>query len=116
MHLLKEVTKNTYLEFCSYERNVQEIISKIKQAINKEDCKYLIVDIVCLNVMDATKVCILASTYHFSRYPDGFITWKIKDKLTQKTINMLKLKNIKTEISQRIVAKYPIPDYLLGIH
>lgn len=98
MHLSNKGKKHTFLDFYTYENDVHEIINKIKTTIIQNSCSHLIINIAMLNFLDATRVCILTSTYHFSIYPDGNILWILKDRQTQHTINMLKLQNIETKV------------------
>ena len=98
MHLSEKGKKHTFLDFYTYENDVHEIINRIKTTIMQNGCSHLIINIAMLNFLDATRVCILTSTYHFSIYPDGSILWILRDRQTQHTINMLKLQNIKTKI------------------
>lgn len=112
MHLFEKRKKHTFLDFYNYENDVHEIINRIKSTINQCNCNHLIINIAMLNFMDATRVCILSSTYHFSHYPNGKILWIIKDKQTQQTINMFKLKNIETKINSRNLFIKPKNDCL----
>lgn len=95
--------KKIHLSVNFYERNVFEIIEYLKDYILNNDCCYLSIDISKLNLIDASKVSILCSTFHFSKYPEGEVIWHVRDKETQKTIKLLKLKNIRTEIKQNTI-------------
>ena len=92
------ISQDIYLEIENYKRDIFEIIDQVKNYILNEDCPFLIVDITKLNLIDTTKVCIVCSTYHFTKYNDGNITWQVSNIEAQRLIYSLKLRNIRTEI------------------
>lgn len=91
-----------YLEVGNYQKDIFEIIDEVKTYILTEDCPFLILDISKLNMIDATKACILCSTFHFAKYPEGTVLWQVNDLETLFNIRTLKLKNIKTEVKARL--------------
>lgn len=93
--------QDIYLEVDKYDRDIFEVIEHIKNFIFTHECSFLIVDISRMNLIDASKVCILCSTFHFAKYPDGSITWRVNDIETQHAIRYFKLKNVTTEIKIR---------------
>ena len=74
--------------------NPIELVENIKKYIKKNNCPDLSVDISHLNVIDASKVTVLCSTYHWAKYPNGKINWKISSKDLGKLITPLNLGNI----------------------
>lgn len=94
------LNEKMHLDIHVYEQNVFEIIDYLKDYILKNECSCLSVDISKLNLIDASKVSILCSTFHFSKYPEGKVLWLVKDNETLRTIKLLKLKNISIEIKQ----------------
>lgn len=89
-----------HLDIYSYKENVFETVEYIKDFILNNECSTLSVNISRLNLIDASKISILCSTFHFSKYPDGEITWYVNDRETLQTIKLMKLKNTKFEIKQ----------------
>lgn len=77
------------------ENNAIELVRKIKDFIHKNDCPNLMMDISKLNIIDASKVTILCSTYHWAKYPNGEISWKINSPEINEIIKPLSLGNIK---------------------
>lgn len=90
--------QDIYLEIEKYDRDVFEVIDNIKNFILTQECAFLIIDISKMNLIDASKISILCSTFHFSKYPEGNITWRVRDLETQHTIRYMKLKNVAIEI------------------
>lgn len=78
-----------------YENNTINLVESIKSYIHENDCPTLSMDISHLNIMDASKVTILCSTYHWAKYPNGKISWKIAYKEIKELVNPLNLGNIK---------------------
>lgn len=77
------------------ENNAIEMVGKIKDYIQKNDCPNLMMDISKLNIIDASKVTILCSTYHWAKYPKGEISWKIHSPEIKELIKPLNLGNIR---------------------
>lgn len=70
------------------------LVESIKNYISKYDCPNLSMDISHLNIIDASKVTILCSTYHWAKYPNGKINWKINSPEIKELIKPLNLGNI----------------------
>lgn len=51
--------------------NPLQIAEKIKKHIKKYDCPEIELDLSGLNILDAIKVIVLSSTYHYKKYPCG---------------------------------------------
>lgn len=81
------------LNIKKYDKDIFEKINEVKQYITNNDCQSLCVDISSLNMIDTTKICVLCSTFHFAKYPNGKITWYVKDEITRNLIKRLKLSN-----------------------
>lgn len=75
--------------------NVIDIVESIKNYIYEHDCPTLSMDISRLNILDASKITILCSTYHWAKYPDGEISWKINSEEIANIVKPLNLGNIK---------------------
>lgn len=76
-------------------KDVLELSESIKNYIKDNDCPALSMDISHLNLMDASKVTIVCSTYHWAKYPDGKISWKINSPAIKDLIKPLNLGNIR---------------------
>ncbi len=74
---------------------VLQLVESIKNHIFEHDCPTLSMDISHLNIIDASKVTILCSTYHYAKYPHGEISWFINSAEVHNLIKPLNLGNIK---------------------
>lgn len=72
-----------------------DLVESIKNYIHENDCPNLAMDVSHLNIIDASKVTILCSTYHWAKYPNGEISWKISSDEIKELVNPLNLGNIK---------------------
>lgn len=72
-----------------------ELVKSIKDFIYKNDCPKLSMDISKLNIMEASKVTIICSTYHWAKYPNGEISWKTSSPEINELIKPLNLGNIR---------------------
>ena len=77
------------------QNNCLKLVESIKNYIFENDCPQLSMDISHLNIIDASKVTILCSTYHYAKYPHGEITWKINSNEVKNIIKPLNLGNIR---------------------
>jgi len=75
--------------------NTLNLVEIIKNYIFDNDCPSMAMDISHLNIIDASKVTILCSTYHYAKYPHGNVTWKINSAEIHNIIKPLNLGNIK---------------------
>ncbi len=74
--MVQNITKSRFLDLnCT---NSQEILNNVKKYINKFDCPNLKLDLSKLNVLDATKVMVISSAYHYSKYPKGKIQCRVQ--------------------------------------
>lgn len=78
----------------AFGHNTVNMVESIKKYINDNDCPNLSMDISRLNIIDASKVTILCSTYHWAKYPEGQINWKISSDEIKELVNPLNLGNI----------------------
>lgn len=76
-------------------KNPVELVESIKNYIYENDCPRLTMDISHLNLMDASKVTVLCSTYHWAKYPNGQISWKISAPEIKELVKPLNLGNIR---------------------
>lgn len=73
--------------------NALEIVESIKRYIFENDCPTVSMDVSHLNIIDASKVTILCSTYHYAKYPHGEISWFINSSEVKNIIKPLNLGN-----------------------
>lgn len=71
------------------------LVESIKNFIHENDCPNLSMDVSHLNIIDASRVTILCSTYHWAKYPNGEISWKIGSDEIKELVNPLNLGNIR---------------------
>lgn len=72
-----------------------KLVESIKNYIYEHDCPNLSMDISHLNIIDASKVTIICSTYHWAKYPEGKINWTISSNEVEELVKPLNLGNIK---------------------
>jgi ABC-type transporter Mla MlaB component len=84
----------------AFGHNTINMVESIKKYINDNDCPTLSMDISRLNIIDASKVTILCSTYHWAKYPDGEISWKISTDEVKNLVNPRNLGNIRLITAQ----------------
>jgi len=77
------------------QNNSHKLVESIKNYIYENDCPSLSMDISHLNIIDASRVTILCSTFHYAKYPHGEITWKINSSEVKNIIKPLSLGNVK---------------------
>lgn len=81
--------------FSGTENNTTKLVEDIKNYILEHDCPNLSMDVSKLNIIDASKVTIVCSTYHWAKYPKGKISWKINSNEIKELIKPLNLGNIR---------------------
>ena len=90
----KAVSKDDFT-FSNCGNDTVNIEESVKKYISKNECPTLSMDVSTLNIIDASKVAIICSTYHWAKYPHGEISWKIGSREVQDIIKPLNLGNIK---------------------
>lgn len=88
------------LKVGNYQSSVFEAINEAKDYISRNDCKFLCIDASGLNMIDAIKVCVLSSTFHFAKYCDGKIKWFVRDDNIKEQIELLRLDNTVVEVKK----------------
>ena len=78
--------------------------SSLKLEYTMQDDKY-IVDISEFNLIKATKLAILCSTYCFIKDFKKKICWIVKDEETKRAISILRLKNTQQLVKEQYVEK-----------
>lgn len=74
-------------------KNSTNITESIKKEIKKSKSANMTFDISMLNIIDATKVASIASTYHFLKFEEGKIDWLVSSKEVEKMLKPLNLGN-----------------------
>lgn len=77
---------------------INEVEHSIKNFINKHKCSEFEADISPLNLIEASRVAILCSAYHFAMFPEGRVFWDLKDEQTAAQIAKRKLKNMELRV------------------
>lgn len=73
--MVQNITKSKFLDLnCG---SSQQIIDDVKKYINKFDCPEMTLDLSKLNILDAAKVMVLSSAYHYKKYPDGKVKCRV---------------------------------------
>ena len=74
--MVQNITKSKFLDLnCG---NSQQILENIQKYINKFDCPQMTLDLSKLNILDATKVMVLSSAYHYKKYPEGKLKCRVQ--------------------------------------
>ncbi len=94
-----------YLTILNYDSNIFEIVNYLKHHILKKDCAKLEIDISRLNMLDASKIAILCSTYYFTKYQNGEIRWNVSDLETKKIIHSMTQKEVIVNIVDKFKSK-----------
>lgn len=68
----------------------------------KNDTDKYIIDISNMNLINATKTAIFASTFCFIKNFKKKLCWLVKDEETKRAISILRLKNVEQEIKEKI--------------
>lgn len=92
--MLQVISKEDFMSVNSGKGTIN-LVEYIKKYIKENDCPDLSMDVSHLNIIDASKVTILCSTYHWAKYPNGEISWKINSPEVKDIINPLSLGNIR---------------------
>ncbi|MEI8378213.1 MAG: hypothetical protein WCF95_06710 [bacterium] len=75
--------------------STNSIVELTKKYIFENDCPQLSMDVSDFNIIDASKVIILCSTYHYAKYPHGEIAWVINSSEVKNLVKSLNLGNIR---------------------
>ncbi len=81
-------------KFNTIPQNTEDIWNSVKRYIEENDCPELTMDISNLNIIDASKVTILSSTYHWAKYPHGHICLQTSSDEVKELVSSLNPGNI----------------------
>ncbi len=74
--MVQNITKSRFLDLnCG---NSEQILDSVRNYINKFDCPEIAIDLSRLNILDAAKVMVLSSAYHYKKYPEGKIKCRVQ--------------------------------------
>lgn len=91
---MQNIILNEELIIDEQTNNTVSLVESIKNYITDHDCPNLSMDISHLNILEASKVTAVCSTYHWAKYPNGKINWKISSTEIQDLVTPLSLGNI----------------------
>ncbi|MEI8128757.1 MAG: hypothetical protein WCG95_03975 [bacterium] len=91
---MQQVISNKEFSIKETFKDAITLVETIKNYIHEHDCPDLSMDISYLNIIDASRVTVLCSTYHWSKYPDGKISWLINSEDIKDIVKPLNLGNI----------------------
>ena len=91
---MQQVISNKEFSIKETFKDAITLVETIKNYIYEHDCPDLSMDISYLNIIDASRVTVLCSTYHWSKYPDGKISWLINSEDIKDIVKPLNLGNI----------------------
>ena len=94
------IEQEAFLKVGNYQNTIFEAINEAKDYISRNNCRLLSIDASDLNMIDAMKVCVLASTFHFAKYCGGRIKWFVRDENIKKQIELLRLDNTEVEVKR----------------
>lgn len=95
-----EFEQEAHLKVGNYKSSIFEAVYEAKDYISRNNCKFLCIDASGLNMIDAIKVCVLSSTFHFAKYCSGKIKWFVKDENIKEQIELLRLDNTEVEVKR----------------
>lgn len=73
---------------------IDKNINLIKQQIKKAKTSELEIDLSSMNVLEASKVAVLSSAIHYSKYPEGKIKCKLQSDNIKNFISGLSIPNL----------------------
>ena len=89
----------------NYKKSTEEITKFVKEYIDCNNCKELNIDISALNFVDACKVGLECSLYHFTKYTEGLIKLFVKDKESENILKAMLPKNVSLEVKTNCTNK-----------
>lgn len=89
---MSECLKNNFIDIKI--KNSQKIIENFRHCIDKYDCPEVALDLSALNIIDATRVLVLSSTYHLQKHPNGKLKCHVKSSELKNLISTFATKNL----------------------
>lgn len=94
------IEREAFLKVGNYKDSIFEAINEAKDYISRNECRLLSIDVSGLNMIDAMKVCVLASTFHYAKYCGGRIKWFVRDENIKNQIELLRLDNTEVDVKR----------------
>lgn len=83
------------MKFISFQKhNSTEILERVERYIEESDCPEMGLDISSLNIFDASRVMLVSSALHYSKYPEGKLRCKVQSKGIENLIGGFSTKNL----------------------
>lgn len=83
------------MKFISFKKhNSTEILERVEQYIKESDCREMGLDLSTLNLFDASRILLLSSALHYSKYPEGKLTCKVHSEGIKSLIAGLSTRNL----------------------
>lgn len=83
------------MKYISFKKNNStEILERIETHIKEHDCREMGIDISFMNIFDASKILLLSSALHYSKYPEGKLKCKVQSKGIENLIGGLCTRNL----------------------
>ena len=90
--MAQNISKSRFLDLnCG---NSQQILDDVKKYINKFDCPEMTLDLSRLNILEAAKVMMLSSAYHYKKYPEGKIKCRVGSNNVTGLVSSFMTKNL----------------------
>lgn len=83
------------MKFISFQKNNStEILERVEKYIEESNCREMGLDISSLNIFDASRVILVSSALHYSKYPDGKLKCKVHTQGIKSLISELATTNL----------------------
>lgn len=70
-----------------------KIVDTLKEYMDTSAAEYMTVDISNMNIMDACRISVLASTEHYLKHPKGKINWVVSSSSVAQMVSAMGLGN-----------------------
>lgn len=92
---------------CSEVFDVRAIASGIKEFVQENDCKKLVLNLKGFNLVDVGNIAVLASAYHFSKYSkEGNFKIIVDNKEIKKALSQAKFENTEIVVEDGLSSLY----------
>ena len=83
-----------------FSTSTEDVVNSVREYIEEHDCPDLSMDISRLNLIEASKVTILCSTYHWAKYPQGHLNLLIGSNEVRELVKSLHLGNVSLQTAK----------------
>lgn len=92
---------------CNEIFDIKAIAAGVRDFINENDCKKLVLNLKGFNLVDAGSISILASAYHYSRYSkEGVFKIIVDSEEIEKALSQAKLDNTEIVVEDSLHSIY----------